>query len=171
MASACSWSQCGRVHRAFSADPRASGTPAGDHRSTVTCGSSSLRYRCADWEWAGPRLVRLAARQLTAVARPVPGSGFMGPIMCPFMPAITIGIRHLWSRSFVGPPSAYASARCGRAATTDPRRAALRLIACPCWPTLIRRLEVPCASEKEGQTPSSVDSFKTEGIPHRTEAS
>jgi hypothetical protein len=63
---------------------------------------------------------------------------------------------HLRSRSFIGPPSAYDSVRCWwhRRRVRD----ALHLFACPCWPTLIRRPEVPCASEKAVKSTKSFTS-------------
>ena len=95
------------------------------------------------------RLVRLAARQLTAVAQPLQGPLASARSCVPLrMRSITTGVSHLRSRSFIGPRSAYAFARCCRLR----RRIcdALLLFACPCWPTLIRRPEVPCASEFKG---------------------
>jgi hypothetical protein len=110
------------------------------------------------------RLVQLAARQLTAVAQPLQGP-LTSARSC--VQAITIGISHLWSQSFIGPPSAYASAGCVllRKRIGD----ALLLFACPHWPSLIRRLEVPCASERRANT--KCNQFLHEGIPHPTEAS
>ena len=64
------------------------------------------------------------------------------------MRSITTGVSHLRSRSFLGPPGTYASVGCSRLRRRI--RGALPLSACPCWPTLIRRPEVPCASEIKG---------------------
>ena len=50
------------------------------------------------------------------------------------------------------------------AATTDRRRAALARVLLHCWPTLIRRLEVPCTSEKRANT-------KFDWIPSQPEVS
>ena len=53
------------------------------------------------------RLVRLAARQLTAVARPLQGSVTSARSCVPLrVRSITTGVSHLRSRSFIGPPSA-----------------------------------------------------------------
>ena len=60
--------------------PEGSGMPAGDHRSTATCGSSSLRYRCRlgmGWPKTGAASCSAADGGRTASAR----SGFMGPII------------------------------------------------------------------------------------------
>ena len=67
------------------------------------------------------RLVRLAARKLTAVARPLQGPFASARSCVPLrMRSITTGVSHLRSRSFIGPPSSDASVRCRRL-----RRAAL----------------------------------------------
>jgi hypothetical protein len=120
----------------MSADHRATGRPwatAVALASHTSRGSSSLRHRCAVCT-AGLgnghalRLVRLAARQLTAVAQPLQGplasARSTGPLR---VRSITTGVSHLY-RSFIGAPSACAYRHfCEMlaAATTDPRRAAL----------------------------------------------
>ena len=94
----------------------------------------------------------MAARQLAAVAQPLQGPVASARSCVPLrMRSITTGVSHLRSRSFIGPRSAYAFARCCRLR----RRIcdALLLFACPCWPTRIRRPEVPCASEKGSDRP------------------
>ena len=105
------------------ADPRAPGRPwatAVALASHTSRGSSSLRHRCAVCAAGlgnGPalRLVRLAARQLTAVAQPRQGPLASDRSCVPLrMRSITTGISHLRSRSFLAPPSAYDSARCMR---------------------------------------------------------
>jgi hypothetical protein len=45
-------------------------------------------------------------------------------------------------------------------------RGALLSFVCVCWPSLMRRLAVSCASER-GRIISSIDSIPTKGIPHR----
>ena len=122
-----------------------------------------LSYRCADWAWAGPRLVQLAARQ------PDSGRTASGKVRLRrrdhvplHMRSIAHRNRHPRSRSFIEPPSAYASASCWRL----PRRIGdvLLLLACPRWPTLIRRLEVPCTCKKRANT-------KFDSIPSQPEVS
>ena len=138
----------------ISTDPRGTGTSVGDRGSAVEARSHVARlfkvsHRCADRSWAGPRLVQLAARQLTAVAPPLQGPVASARSCVPLrVRAITTGISHLRSRSFLGPPGTYASVGCTRLRRRI--RGALLLFACPCWPTLIRRPEVPCASEFKG---------------------
>jgi hypothetical protein len=67
------------------------------------------------------------------------------------MRSITTGVSHLRSRSFIGPPIAYNSVGCSwlRRRIRD----ALHLLACPGWPALIRRPEVPCTPEKGSNRP------------------
>jgi len=61
----------------------------------------------------GLRLMQLAARQLTAFAQPLQGPVASARTCVPLrMRSITTGVSHLRSRSFIGPPSADASARC-----------------------------------------------------------
>ncbi len=62
------------------------------------------------------------------------------------MRSITTGVSQLRSRSFIGPPSADASVGCSwlRRRIRD----ALHFLACPGWPSLIRRPEAPCTPEK-----------------------
>jgi hypothetical protein len=67
------------------------------------------------------------------------------------MRSITTGVSQLRSRSFIGPPSADASARCVRLQRRI--RDALHLLACPGWPSLIRRPEAPCTPEKGPNRP------------------
>ena len=127
------------------ADPRATGRPwatAVALSSHTSRGSSSLSRRCAVCTAGlgnGPalRLVRLAARQLTAVAQPLqPRSDSIGSIMR----APSHAIDHHRSKPSLEPILHRATERrcfCGMlaAATTDPRRAAL-----VCVPVLAGRL-------------------------------
>jgi hypothetical protein len=85
--------------------------------------SAALQVRATDVQCAPQqtgrghalRLVRLAARQLTAVAQPLQGPVASARSRVPLrMRAITTGISHLQCRSFLGPPSASDSARCVR---------------------------------------------------------
>ena len=68
------------------------------------------------------------------------------------MRSITTGVSHLEP---ILPRATRRGCFCGMlaGATTDPRRAALVRVPCPRWPTLIRRPEVPCASEKRANRP------------------
>ena len=76
------------------------------------------------------RLVRLAARQLTAVAQPLQGPLASARSCVPLrVRSITTGVSHLWSRSFLGPQSADASTRCWRLRRRI--RDARLLLACP----------------------------------------
>ncbi len=89
----------------ISADPRARGRPwatAVALASHMSRGSSSLRHRCAVYT-AGLgnlhalRLVRLAARQLTAVAQPLQGPVSSARSCVPLrMRSITTGVSHLY---------------------------------------------------------------------------
>jgi hypothetical protein len=140
----------------------------GDRSSTGKSRSNvarlfKLSYQCADWAWAGPRLVQLAARQPDSGRTASGKVGCVGAIMCPFIcDRSPTGIGHPRSRSFIEPPSAYASASCWRL----PQRIGdvLLLLACPRWPTLIRRLEVPCTSKTRENT-------KFDSIPSQPEVS
>ena len=129
----------------------------GDRGSTVEARSHvawlfKVSHRCADRAWAGPRLVQLAAWKLTAVAQPLQGPVASARSCVPLrMRAITTGISQLYSRSFLGPPSADASVGCSwlRRRIRD----ALHFLACPGWPSLIRRPEAPCTPEKGPNRP------------------
>jgi hypothetical protein len=112
----------------ISADPRATGRPWGTAVALPSHGRSvarlfKLSYRCSDWAWECPRLVQLAARQLTAVAQPL-----QGPV-APARSCVPIyAIDH--HRNRPPPPILHRATKrrcfCERlaAATTDPRRAA-----------------------------------------------
>ena len=111
---------------------------------------NKLSYRCADGALGMPR-TRVAAQQLTPVAQPLQGP-LASARSCVSLRSrpIAIGIGHLRSRPFAGVPSTNASAGCWRLRRRI--RDALLSFACPCRPSLIRRLEVSCASEKRANT-------------------
>ena len=98
--------------------------------------------------WAGPRIRTASASSDSHRLDHVPLRS------CAVEPP---GVSHLHHSSFIGAPSAYASARCRRL----PRRIrdALHFIACPRWPTPIRRPGVPCASEKGVNRPACTSSL------------
>ena len=75
------------------------------------------------------RLVQRAARQLTTVAQPLQGPVTSARSCVPLrMRSIITGVSHLRSRSFIGPPSADACARCWHLRRRI--RGALHLLAC-----------------------------------------
>ena len=126
----------------MSADHRATGRPwatAVALASHTSRGSSSLRHRCAACA-AGLgnghalRLVRLAARQLTAVAQPLQGPVTSSRSTVPLcVRSITTGVSHLYrvdpSSGHQAPVLTGAFARCWRLRRRI--RDALHLVACP----------------------------------------
>jgi hypothetical protein len=94
----------------------------------------------------------------TGAFKLLPAAAFPQPLQGPVssarscvplrMRSITTGVSHLYRAN----PHRATKRRCFcamlAAATTDARRAALVRVPCPRWPTRIRRLGVPCASEK-----------------------
>jgi len=95
------------------------------------------------------RRVRLAARQLTAVLQPVQGPLASARSCVPLrMRSITIRVSHLYradpSSGHQAPMLLWDAGGCDDGSAT--RCTCLR--ACPRWPTLIRRLGVPCTPER-----------------------
>ena len=147
-----------------SANPRAPGCPwatAVERSSHTLRGSSSLSHRCAvcttaDWARACPAARAASCSAADCGRTASAGSGCISSIMR----APSSAIDHHRSKPSLEPILPRATRRgyfCGMlaAATTDPRRAALVRVPCPRWPTRIRRLGVPCASEKKGKSIAS----------------
>jgi len=95
------------------------------------------------------RLVRIAARQLTAVAQPLQGPLASARSCVPLrVRSITTGVSHLYRAD---PSSGHqAPMLLCNAGGCDDGSAARRTCSCACprWPTLIRRPGVPCASKR-----------------------
>ena len=109
-------------------------------------------HHTADWARHALRLVQLAARQLTAVAQPLQGPVASARSCVPLR--ASYHHRNQPSLEPILPRATKRGCYCGMlvAASTDPRRAALARMT-SLWPTLIRRPEVPCASEKGSDRP------------------
>jgi hypothetical protein len=123
----------------ISADPRAPGLPCATAvalLSHTSRGSSSLRHRCAVCvaglgNGHALHLMRLAARQLTAVAQPLQGPLASARLCVPLrVRSITTGVSHLYEPILHRATKRRCLCAMLAAATTDPRRAALVRVPC-----------------------------------------